>query len=306
MTAGLADVTFIFVAFHRADSIAPLLPPLVNAGAQVVVVNVEADPAVQSVTTTSRAAHVPTAANVGFAAAVNAGVRHATREFVVFSNDDVTVEPGDVTRLVQPLRDGVADVAVPQVVNPDGSVDLTVAAVPTLGRFVLEWCLLPDHSLRWLRWMRVEKWRQPEVRETVDAASAVLVAAPRELLERHPIPEAYFLYWEESEWFLRLKREGCRTVYEPAAVVVHAGGRDDVRGAKEMLITRNAVRCIHRTQGRARALASVPAVIFWRLRLVVAAALVPGRRRTLRARLTGIRAIRAAALEALSPIAPDR
>jgi hypothetical protein len=67
--------------------------------------------------------------------------------------------------------------------------------------------------------------------------------------------------------------------------VVHTGGRDDVRREKSMLLSRNAVRCVRRTQGRWRAGAAFAAVIVWQLRLVTVAVV---RRRMVEARLAGL------------------
>jgi len=301
LTRPLGDVSCVVVAYHRPQPLRALAASLVNAGAEVLVVNVEDDPEVASVAIEAGAQHLPVATNVGFAAGVNMGAKSATRPYAVFLNDDLALDAGAVGRTVQVLRDGAADVAVPRVETPEGALEPTVAALPTFARFVLEWCLLPDHAPSWLRWLPVEKWRRPSAREAIDAASAVLVATTRQLLLRHPLPEVYFLYWEESEWFYRLKRAGFRTAYEPAAVVRHAGGRTDVRAEKDVLLTRNALRCLRRTQGRVAAGAAVPAVLVWRLRLVVLAGLLPSQRRLFRSRLAGLRAVPASLPELFRP-----
>src|SRR5207248_1025720 len=127
-----------------------------------------------------------------------------------------------------------------------------------------EWLLLPDRPVPVLRrGNAVQKWRVPVAREAIDAASAVVVATRRELLLDEPLPEHYFMYWEESEWFWRLHRRGAVVHYVADATVSHDGGRDDVRAEKSRLLARNAVRCVRRTQGRAAALAAYAIVILW-------------------------------------------
>ena len=77
---------------------------------------------------------------------------------------------------------------------------------------------------------------------------------------------------------------------------VHDGGRDDVRPQKSALLARNAVRCVRRTQGRARAVAAWLVVVAWNARLVVVDGIRAGlrpagpRRRRLDARLAGLAA----------------
>jgi GT2 family glycosyltransferase len=275
------------------------LPPLVVAGAEVVVVDVEGDPDVGEVVASAGVLRLPTTDNVGYAAAVNRGVAAASRPIVVFLNDDVRADAPAVAALAAIVDAGEADVAVPRVVDATGALEPTVAAVPTLGRVVLEWCVLPDAPVPALQRLHVEKWRRPTNRERIEAAAAVVVACRRDLLVATPLPEAYFLYWEESEWFLRLQRAGRTVVYEPGAAVGHDGGRDDVRPDKDSLLTRNCVRCVRRTQGRWAALAVVPPVLFWRLRLLVMALALPSRRPLVRARAAGMVAALASPIEAL-------
>ena len=118
----------MIVAFHRPEAIARLVGELQRRELEIIVVNVEADPEV------ARAADgctvLPLDHNVGYAAAVNVGVRHATGSIIVFMNDDLTVTSENVLRLVVAVEQG-ADVAVPRVQDPEGRTVRTVAALPT-------------------------------------------------------------------------------------------------------------------------------------------------------------------------------
>jgi len=107
-----------------------------------------------------------------------------------------------------------------------------------------------------------------------------------------PVPEDYFLYWEESDWFWRLHRAGARVQYRPDVEVVHCGGRSEVRPDKSRLLSRNAVRCVLLTQGRLAAAAALVVVVAWNLRLAATAlarSLRPGRMPgTVAARFAGL------------------
>ena len=183
-----------------------------------------------------------------------------------------------VRGLARVVADGEADVAVPRIVDGTGTTERTIAALPSVGALVREWMLLPDAPVSAMHGMaRVEKWRLPTQPEVVDAASAVVVAASRSLLVAEPLPEQYFLYWEESDWFWRLRTRGVVVQYRPELECRHDGGRDDVRPDKSRLLARNAVRCVRATQGPTKAAAAWLVVIGWNLRLV----LVDGVRRVL-------------------------
>ena len=179
------------------------------------------------------------------------------------------VSPADLAVLVEDLAD--ADVAAPLVVGADGCPDAWSSALPTPGRLFLEWALLPDEPVRLLRRLPVEKWRRPTRPERVEAVTGALLVTRTALLRQRPLPEEYFLYWEESAWFHALARWGKVVVLDPTVRVTHLGGRADVRPEKSRLMARNAVRCVQRTQGRSAAAAAWPVVVLWQLRLWVTA-----------------------------------
>lgn len=288
-------VSCVIVAFHDPDSLGRSLAGLRHPGLRVVVVNVEADPGVEAVARNAGAEHLPLDGNPGYAAAVNHGVRHCPNGPVVFMNDDARAEAGVVLALAAQVRPGSADVVLPSVRTSDGVLERTIFALATPRSLLVEWALLPDEPMWALSHRaRVEKWRCPAVPERVDAASAILVATTTDLLSAVPLPEQYFLYWEETEWFWRLRERGAVVEYRPDLAVVHDGGRGDVRPAKSRLMARNAVRCVRRTQGRGQAALALPVVVAWNLRLVAVAAVRvlrtprPRQRAALRARLAGL------------------
>jgi len=287
-------VSVVVVAFHRPMALARLLDAVVAPGLEVVVVNVGEDPAVTAAidsaavdsaavdsaddgTAPDDVVEIGIPGNPGFAAGVNVGVAAARGDVVVFMNDDATLGLPDLRALTNAVAAG-ADVAVPRVLGADGHAERTIAALPTPTALAREWLLLPDAPIGPLsRHLRVEKWRLPAGPERIDAAAAVAVAARRSLVIEEPIPEGYFLYWEESEWFWNLHQRGARVEYRPDATCRHDGGRTDVRPEKSRLLARNAVRCVRRTQGRGSGIAAYAIVVLWNLRLAV----VDGARATL-------------------------
>jgi GT2 family glycosyltransferase len=136
----------------------------------------------------------------------------------------------------------------------------------------------------------VEKWRRPRHTERVRAGTAATVAVRTDLLRDAPLPEEYFLYWEEIEWFWRLRELGAYVVLVPEVTVVHDGGRDDIRPEKSRLLARNAVRCVRRTQGVRAALAAYAVVVLWNLRLLVGDVVRAKPRGRLAARFAGLQA----------------
>jgi GT2 family glycosyltransferase len=297
------QATLVVVAYHRPHELQALVERLTadragDHGLGLVVVNVESDPEIRSVAAGAGATIVPIPGNPGYAACVNAGVAVAESDLVVFSNDDIEVDTATVLGLAAVVGSGDADVVVPRVVASDGSPVPTCQALPDLGHLVSEWMLLPQEPVPWLARLRVEKWRRPEGRERVDAASAIMVATTRSLLIDEPLPEDYFMYFEESDWFWRLRDRGAVTLYCPDFVVAHSGGLGVVNPFKSRLQARNAVRVIRRRAGRAQSVAAYAVVIAWQLRLLATAlvrwALGRDQAEMVPARLAGLQAALAA------------
>lgn len=294
MATTAADLSLVVVAYHRPARLERLLGELDGTGIVIVVVDVDSDRDIDEISRRHGALVVTIQGNPGYAAAVNAGTRMVETDYVVFSNDDVILPAESLEALAAALRDGSADVAVPRVHDEHGTPVRTVQAAPNLGQFFLEWVLLPDNPVP-VPGVRIEKWRRPSQREVISAASAMVVATRTTLLRERKLPEAYSLYWEESEWFHWLWIDGFSVVYCPEAPITDLGGRAVLYPDKCKLLARNAVRYFRRTRGRPQAAIAWVLVIAWQLRLVAMALVRASLRRpasseALRCRLAGLEA----------------
>ncbi len=255
--------------------------------------NMEADPEIAEIA--SGVVHIPVEGDPGFATGVNLGVEAARSDYVIAMNDDLLLEVDDLYALREYVVKGEADVALPAILDVEGEVEPTIKALPTPGALIREWLILPDHPVPRLEGrVHVEKWRRPSEPEEVQAAGTPVMATTRELLREHPMPEDYFLYWEEIHWFWELREAGKRVLYVPHITARHLGGRQEISSFKAKLITRNAVRCVRRTQGRGAAVQAASIILLYNLRLVGVAGLRRLTRREkvdgeLEARLAGLR-----------------
>lgn len=262
-------VTTLVIAYHKPGSLDELLGRL---SLPACVVNVEADPEVALVARRHGADVIDLSDNPGYGYAVNVGIRSVTTEAVLVLNDDVLISTEAVCRLLTRLAAG-ADVCGPRLLTPAGEVEGSVIGLPDPIQMMLT-VLLPDRPVPGLGWLPVSKWASSEASVTegsvaVPGLCAAALAVRTGLLRRIPMPEQYFMYWEEAEWFWRLRRIGARVELAADTTAVHAGGRGDVRPAKAALLARNAVRCVRRTHGRPGALVVWPAVVLGALRLLV-------------------------------------
>ncbi len=271
------SISCVVVAFHRRESTAQIAAALDSPEIHTIVVNVEDDPALRSV---PGAEVIATKSNVGYAAAVNLGVRAAKGDVVVFMNDDVVVSRESVLELARRVLSAEADVAVPLVLDSAGEPEVTEVIPHHLAGTML------------LRGQPI-----PSIPTRVDAAWAVVVAARTDLLRAVPLPEAYFLYWEELEWFHNIRKRAARIELNPSVKVLHLGGTGVVRSSKSRLMARNAVRCVRRVRGRRAALLAWPNVIGWQARLLLTSVTRRQGRAAVRAHAAGVVAALAAVRE---------
>jgi len=164
--------------------------------------------------------------NVGFARANNLGLRAARAEHVLVLNSDCEVRAGAVEALgaVLAARPDVAIVG-PRTVGSDGrpqvsfGPDLTPRAEWRQGRLV--------RGVREGRPEALARARALAAREhEPDWVSASCFLARRAVLDGvGGFDESFFLYEEDVDLCLRVRRAGWRVAYTPAAEVVHHLGR---------------------------------------------------------------------------------
>jgi N-acetylglucosaminyl-diphospho-decaprenol L-rhamnosyltransferase len=171
---------------------------------------------------------IENASNVGYARAVNQGIRATGGEFVLVMNPDCEVRPGALRALVEFLRARPrAAVAGPRIFNPDGSLEYSARAFPDhltflFNRYSLLSRLFPNNpfSRRYL----LTDWDHASVRE-VDWLSGACLLVRRAAIEAvGEMDEAFFMFNEDVDWCRRMKGAGWGVWYVPDAVVVHHVG----------------------------------------------------------------------------------
>jgi GT2 family glycosyltransferase len=164
--------------------------------------------------------------NLGYAGGINLGMARSTAELVVLMNPDVLVLPGCLLALLDELRAGAA-VAGPRFYwDPGRRLVQPPAELRTRREELM--ALLAGKSLRWAALAR-RRWRRHarqhwEARAPLSShsLSGSLLALRRSAWESvGPFDEGFRLYFEETDWLLRAKRQGLAGCYVPAAEAIH-------------------------------------------------------------------------------------
>ncbi len=220
------ELSVLIISFNTRDltlsCVEGFYDDAVGAGWEVIVVdNGSVDDTAAAVAARFPAARVVRSErNLGYAGGSNLGLRLARGEVVVLLNSDVFA-PAEVLRaLARTLRENPDIGALsPGLRTASGNPQpFAFGRDPTLGYLLRRgWRALrrkgPLHDWGITRPM------------DVDWVSGACLATRREVLERVGLlDERFFLYFEDNDWCLRVRRAGWRVVYDPRWQVTHLGG----------------------------------------------------------------------------------
>jgi GT2 family glycosyltransferase len=160
--------------------------------------------------------------NRGFAGGNNAGLAEATGRHVCLLNNDTVVRRDGLEACVRFL-DAHPDVGAvaPQLLHPDGRKQNSIHNFPTV---LLE--LVPRGVLETLAPRRYPSKRFAHAGPLdVEAVLGACMVVRRDAIERvGAMPEDYFFFLEETDWFFAMREAGFRVVHLPEATLVHVHG----------------------------------------------------------------------------------
>lgn len=196
--------------------------------------------------------------NVGFARANNQSWSESSGRYWMLLNPDTIVRPGALSALVRFIDARPrAGLATARVVNPDGTPQFCAQPEPGVGLTLLEAArlhkLLPRGARGRLLLSSYLDYKEP-VR--LGWAWGTALIARREAVEDvGALAEGFFMYGEDVEWGLRMRRKGWEVWLCPEAEVVHYGGRSAMQAwsdsKRERIIQDSIYRAVEQHRGRA-------------------------------------------------------
>jgi GT2 family glycosyltransferase len=205
--------------------------------------------------------------NAGYAAAVNAGIATLdTRalDAVFVMNPDCTLRPDTLTVLAKAVRQPGRGIAVPRLVNPDGTLQPSLRRTPAVHRALVEAIIGGDLAGRigTLGELVTNPNEYERPRPVVWATGAAMLISVEALRDIGPWDESFLLYSEETEYALRAADRGWTLWYEPSAVVEHVGGDSGTNPTLAALVVVNKVRLFRRRRGAVASVGYYLAVVF--------------------------------------------
>lgn len=165
-------------------------------------------------------------ANLGFARANNLGIKATRSEFVLLLNPDTIIPPGAIPTLVRGLAvHPEAAAAGPRLIDASGFPELSFGwAISPLGE-LRQKIVGSLHQRRVRRVVRmVDQWaRQAGPREWISGACLLLRRADLEAVGL--LDERYFMYTEDVDLCVSLRKRGRTILFLPQSEVLHLRGR---------------------------------------------------------------------------------
>lgn len=167
--------------------------------------------------------------NVGFGRANNQAFKLSNAPLVFLLNPDTEVTPAAIDILISTLNSSSRIGAVgPKLINPDGSVQLSVwRNPPAAWEIVLSqlklYLLLPRRIRGEL--LLGGHWDYSRKRRVPMLSGAAILARRQMIDEVGGFDERFHVYGEDNEWCLRITRGGWDLIFEPKAVIIHHGGQ---------------------------------------------------------------------------------
>jgi len=167
-----------------------------------------------------------TASNIGFGAAVNAGVGISGGDLLLIQNADVELEPTAIERLVSAARaDARAAVIGPRLLESDGSVQLSARRFPSAVTGLIGRSSLLTKALRHTGKTPLALSAAQGGAGPVDWVSGACMLLRRlAFAEVGGFDEGFWMYWEDADLCRRLADQGWTAHFQPAAVARHQTG----------------------------------------------------------------------------------
>ena len=161
--------------------------------------------------------------NLGFARAANMALQRCAGRYALLLNTDCFPEPGAVEELLRAMEDRPrVGIAAGSLLHGDGRLQNSFGSAPSL------WTeLLPKGIVEVLCPSRFPSKRRPPMgpKEVESVVGAFLMAKRRAWEHVGLLDEGYFLFLEETDWCVRMRKAGWSVLHVPQARAVHLQGQ---------------------------------------------------------------------------------
>ena len=186
--------------------------------------------------------------NLGFAGGNNLGIKAARGKYLFFINNDTLLRPqtSDLRLLINRLESSPKIGAVcPKIRFAWGNYPIQFAGYTPLSKITMRNQAIGCGEQ--------DKGQYDIARTTPYAHGAAMMVKREAIKNAGMMPECYFLYYEELDWSLMMRRAGYNIWYEPAMTVYHKESQTTGQQSpmRTYYITRNRLLFVKRNNPNA-------------------------------------------------------
>lgn len=259
----LHSIAIIIVGYQSASNLETLLPGLIEQspalGTDIIVINNGSTDGTRDVLNSYKDAVtiIHNNENLGFAAAVNQGLKASRAPYIMLLNPDAHLNAECLLKLKNYLDEHAFVAAVaPRIEFPDGKLQPSRGSFPSVLRVAAHLFrlkkLMPDDEkvIRGPLKIFGSVFKQyaplPEFNETVDYTTGACVLLRRSAVEEvGGFDERFFLYYEEIDLAKRLKNEGYSWVFLNTAIATHEVGASSTQSPLRPFYERYKSMCYY-------------------------------------------------------------
>jgi N-acetylglucosaminyl-diphospho-decaprenol L-rhamnosyltransferase len=165
--------------------------------------------------------------NLGFARANNLAFSLSSGRYILFLNPDTEIQEAAIQKLISALESSSdAGMVGARLLNSDFSLQTTcIAAVPSILNQTLNSHHLREMFPRWKIWGMRALFGESREAVQVEAISGACMLGRREVIECvGGFNTDYFMYAEDMDLCVKVRKAGWNIYYVPDAKIVHHGG----------------------------------------------------------------------------------
>ncbi len=163
--------------------------------------------------------------NIGYARAVNQGIKGARGDYLLIINPDILITTGGLEKMVSFIkREKTTGILGPQLLNFDNTTQYSCFSFPYwftplvrrtfLGRF--------KFGKRELARYLMTDFDHNGIKEVDWVLGAAMMVRQEDIKKVGLLDEQFFLYFEDVDWCRRFKEAGFKVVYFPEAKFFHS------------------------------------------------------------------------------------
>jgi GT2 family glycosyltransferase len=182
--------------------------------------------------------------NNGFASANNQGIDIAKGKYVFLFNPDTVVLDSAVDKLHLFMEEN-PDIGIcgPKNLGADLKLQMNCDHFPSLWNIVVEnfslgkiFPQIPIFNKTMMRY-----WEYDCIRE-VDRITGCSILVRKSIFNSiGKLDDKFFMYFEETDFCLRVKRGGYKVVFYPNAAIIHYGGQSALQGKRNHIVNTTAL-----------------------------------------------------------------